>query len=186
MRIFTEIATKLINPSFKFSQGGATMRIMSTALERLEQKHGGFSRERIVDYCVSSAYWFKERGDEWKINQVFGPKSIERFNSDKGRRYYEDRWLASANITRSHLLSFIADKSNHPQAQYIYLPMEEGTKRRLLNTRSGYLICQSSTLGWSPESECCSECQFVRECQIETQNKFPEIYRLRIENGNKK
>lgn len=186
MKIFTEIVNKLINPSFKFSQGGATMRVVTSALERLEEKCGGLSRERIVDYCVTSAYIFKERGAAWKINQVFGPKSIERFDSDKGRRYWEDRWLASVNLTRAHLLSYIVDRSNHPQAQYIYLPMEESTKQRMLNQNAGYLICQSSTLGWSPESMSCSQCKFVNKCQIETQRKFPEIYRLRIENGGKK
>lgn len=185
MKIVTEIVTKLITPDFKFSQGGATRRLVTNALEKLEVKCGGLSRERIVDYCISSIYIFKERGTSWKINQVLGPKSIERFDSDKGRRYWEDRWLASAGLTRCHLLSYIADRSNHPQAQYIYLPMEESTKQRMLNQESGYLICQSSTLGWSPESPSCSQCKFVSKCQVETQRKFPEIFRLRMENGNK-
>lgn len=186
MKIFTEIATKLISPSFKFSKGGEAIRIVAQALGRLEKKHGSLSRERIVDYCVSAAYTFKDRGDKWKINQVFGPKSIEKFGTDRRVKYYEDRWLASANITRSHLLSYLADKSKHPHQQYVYMPMEEPTKRRMLNTNAGYLICQSSTLGWSPESENCSLCKFVNQCQIETQRKFPEIYRLRIEHGIKK
>lgn len=185
IKIFTRIAINLINPGFRFPNGGAATHIVTQALERLEKKCGGLSRERIVDYCVTSAYIFKDRGTEWKINQVFGPKSTQRFDTDKGRRYYEDRWLTSANITRADLLSLIEDKSQHPQAKYIYLPMEESTKRRLLNHEAGFLICQSSTLGWSPESECCSECKFTEECKIETNRKFPEIYRLRLENGIK-
>ena len=111
---------------------------------------------------------------------------LAQFGTDRRVKYYEDRWLASANITRSHLLSYLADKSKHPHQQYVYMPMEEPTKRRMLNTNAGYLICQSSTLGWSPESESCSLCKFVNQCQIETQRKFPEIYRLRIEHGIKK
>ena len=186
MKIFAKIATNLINPSFRFSQGGATIRVISQALERLESKQGSLSRERIVDYLICSAYVFKDRGPSWKINQVFGPKSIERFNSDKGRRYYEDRWLATANMTRASLLDLIVDKSSHPQAQYIYMPMEESTKMRMLNQQSGYVICQSSTLGWSPESASCEQCKFIEQCKIETQRKFPEIFRLRIEYGSKK
>ena len=185
MRIFTQIAVNLINPGFRFSNGGASIRVVTQALERLEQKCGGLSRERIVDYCVSSAYAFKNRGSEWKINQVFGPKSIQRFGTDKGLRYYENRWLATANVTREDLISLIADRSERPQARYIYLPMEEPTKRRMLNHDAGYLICQSSTLGWSPESECCCMCKFSEECKIETSRKYPEIYRLRLENGIK-
>lgn len=186
MRMFTEIVTKLISPSFKMSKGGAAIRVFTTSLNKLEEKTGALSRTRIVDYFVCSLYAFKDRDTKWTINQVLGPKSLERFNSDKGRVYYENRWLNTANITRDDLLKFIADKSNHPQSQYIYLPMEEGTKGRLLNTEAGYIICQSSTLGWSPESIMCSKCQFAGKCQIETSQKYPEIYRLRIEHGSQK
>lgn len=188
MTVFTKIATSLINPSFKFSGGGEPIRIVTKALKDLEKKQGGLSRERIVDYCVCSAYPFKNRGTGWKINQVFGPKSIERFDADKGRRYFEDKWLATENVTRADLLMLIADKSSHPQAQYVYLPMEEATKLRMLNREAGYLICQSSTLGWSPESAACSQCQYIARCQVETGRKYPEIYRLRMEiaNGSKK
>lgn len=182
MKVFTQIVTNLINPSFRFKNGGAPIRVVTQALTKLEAKYGNLSRERIVDYCVSSAYPFKNRGTEWTINQAFGTKSIQRFNTDKGLRFYENKWLASANMTREDLLALVIDRSQHPQARYIYLPMEEATKNRMLNKRTGYLICQSSTLGWSPESESCSRCMFVEECKIETENKFPEIYRLRIEN----
>ena len=84
MKVFSQIATNLINPSFRFSNGGATVRVVKQALERLEKKCGGLSRERIVDYCISSAYVFKNRGEEWTINQAFGPKSIQKINTDKG------------------------------------------------------------------------------------------------------
>jgi len=184
-KMFTTIAIKLINPRFKFPQGGASTRLLTNALSKLERKENGLSRQRIVDYVVCSAYPFKEREGAWTINQVFGPKSLERFNTDKGRRYYEDQWLKTANLTRASLLKMIEDKSEHPQAKYIYMPMEEPTKKRMLNTSVGYAICQASTLGWSPESEACRECDYTHKCQIETQRKFPEIYRLRVENGVK-
>ena len=184
-KIFTRIATSLINPDFRFPNGGAAIRVVTQALEGLEKKCGGLSRRRIVDYCVSSAYVFKDRGSEWTIKQALGSKSIKRFGTDKGLRYYEDQWLSNANITREDLISLIEDRSQHPQAKYIYLPMEEPTKRRGLNTEAGYILCQTSTLGWSPESECCVQCNYAEKCKIETSKKYPEIYRLRIENGIK-
>lgn len=183
--MFTAIAIKLINPRFKFPQGGASTRLILNALTKLEKKENGLSRERIVDYVVCSAYPFKDRDDAWKVNQVFGPKSLERFNTDKGRRYYEDNWLKTAGLTRANLLKLIEDRSEHPQAKYVYMPMEEPTKKRMLNTEVGYTICQASTLGWSPLSPSCQECNYTHKCQIETQQKFPEIYRLRMENGIK-
>ncbi len=116
-----------------------------------------------------------------RISQVFGPKSIRRFDTNKGRRWYEDEWLSKANLTRIDLVSMVEDKAAHPQAKFIYLPMEEPTKQRMLNQECGYIICQASTLGWSPKSESCSQCRFIAKCKNETSKKYPEIFRLRLD-----
>lgn len=185
LKMFHEIARKLIHPDYKLPQGGEPTRIVRNALNRLEKVYGTLTAQRIVDYVVCAAYAFKDRGSDWKINQVFGPKSIERFNSDKGRVYYENKWLQSENLNRGNLLGMIVDRSEHPKAKYIFLPSEEGTKLRLLNRDVGFVVCQTSTLGWSPLSEACSQCEYVEKCKQETQKKYPEIFRLRIEYGNK-
>lgn len=185
LKMFYEIASKLIHPGYRLPQGGEPTRIMRTALERLEKKYGSLSGQRVVDYIICSSYAFKDRGASWKLNQVFGPKSMERFNSDKGRLYFENKWLNSENLNRSTLLSLIVDRSEHPKAKFIFIPSEEGTKMRLLNRDVGFAICQTSTLGWSPLSEACSQCKYVAKCQQETQLKYSEIYRLRIEYVNK-
>lgn len=185
LKMFHEIATKLIHPGYKLPQGGEPTRIVRSALQRLEKKYGALTGQRIVDYVVCSAYAFKNRGSEWKLNQVFGPKSMDRFNSDKGRIHFENKWLESEGLGRPYLLSLIVDRSEHPKAKYIFIPSEEGTKTRLLNRQVGFAVCQTSTLGWSPLSEACTQCSFVEKCKVETQNKYPEIYRLRIEYVNK-
>lgn len=185
LKMFYEIASKLIYPGYRLPQGGEPTRVMRTALQRLEKKYGSLTAQRVVDYIVCSAYAFKDRGSSWKLNQVFGPKSIERFNTDKGRVYYENKWLESQDLNRSTLLGLIVDRSEHPKAKYIFIPSEERTKLRLLNRQVGFVICQTSTLGWSPLSEACSECDFVEKCKQETQKKYPEIFRLRIEYVNK-
>lgn len=158
---------------------------MRTALHRVEKRYGLLTAQRIVDYVVCSSHAFKDRGGNWKLNNVFGPKSIERFNSDKGRVYFEDKWLESEGLSRSRLLNMIVDRSEHPKAKFVFVPSEEGTKQRLLNRKVGFAICQTSTLGWSPLSTACSECRFVDRCKPETQKKYPEIYRLRIEYASK-
>lgn len=179
--MFHEIVVKLIHSGYRFPQGGEPTRVMRTALQRVEKKYGALTAQRIVDYVVCSSYAFKDRGSDWKINQVFGPKSIERFNSDKGRMYFENKWLESGDLCRTSLLNMIVDRSEHPKAKFIFVPSEEGTKQRLLNREVGFAICQTSTLGWSPLSAACSECDFVAKCKTETQKKYPEIFRLRIE-----
>lgn len=183
--MFYEIVSKLIHPGYRLPQGGESTRVMRTALQRLEKKYGALTAQRIVDYIICSAHAFKDRGSNWKLNQVFGPKSLERFNTDKGRVYYENKWLESEDLSRASLLNLIVDRSEHPKAKFIFVPSEEGTKMRLLNREVGFVICQTSTLGWSPLSEACSECEFVEKCKQETQNKYPEIFRLRIEYVNK-
>ncbi len=186
LKMFFEIASKLIDPTYKLPQGGEPKRIVRTALQRLEKKYGRLSAQRVVDYVVCSAYAFKGRGVSWKLNQVFGPKSMERYNSDKGRIYHENKWLESVDdLSRTSLLNLIVDRSEHPKAKYVFLPSEERTKFRLLNREVGFAICQTSTLGWSPLSAACVECEFAKKCKHETQKKYPEIYRLRIEYGSK-
>lgn len=104
LKMFYEIATKLIHPGYRSPQGGEPTRIMRNALERLEKKFGVLSAPRIVDYVICSSHAFKDRGSDWKINQVFGPKSLERYNSDKGRVYFEDKWLKSAEPHQSRTI----------------------------------------------------------------------------------
>lgn len=181
LKMFYEVASKLIHPGYKLPQGGEPTRIMRTALQRLEKKYGALTAQRVVDYVVRASYSFKDREYNWKLNQVFGPKSLEKFNSDKGRVYFEDKWLKSGGISRNDLMALIVDRSEHPKAKFIFISSEEGTKFRLLNRDVGFAICQTSTLGWSPLSEACSQCDFVEKCKKETQQKYPEIYRLRNE-----
>lgn len=185
MLMFNEIVKKLIEPEYKINQGGKTIRIIRTALQNVEKRYGVLTGTRIVDYVVSCSYTFKNRGSKWQLSSVFGPKTFDKFSSDKGRKYFEDKWLQSAQLNRTILLDFLIDKSEHPKAKFIYLSSEEGTKIRLLNRDVGFAICQASTLGWSPLSDACSQCLFIEKCKIETANKYPEIYRLRIEYVNK-
>lgn len=179
--MFHEIVVKLIHPQYKLPKGGEPMRIVRTALQAVEKQYGTLTGTRIVDYVVSCAYTFKDRGTSWKLNSVFASKSLEKFTTDRTKRYFEDKWLQSVQLNRNTLLDFIIDKSEHPKAKYIFVPSEEGTKLRLLNRQVGFAICQTSTLGWSPLSDACAECSFVEKCKTETAMKYPEIYRLRIE-----
>lgn len=181
LKMFENIASRLIYPGYKVPQGGEPKRIVRTALQKLEKKFGALTAQRIVDYVVCSAHAFKDRGTEWKLSHVFGQKSLERFSTDKGRVYYENKWLSSQGLSRAGLIDIIIDRSQHPKAKYIFILSEEGTKLRLLNREVGFVICQTSTLGWSPLSEACLKCDFAEKCKQETQNKYPEIFRLRIE-----
>ena len=182
--VFTAIINALVDPTFKFSKGGATTRLLTTFLSRIEKKYGVITCERLVDYCIFTAYNFRNR-PQLGLPQVFGPQSIQKFGEQtRHQKYYQDRWLEGVSLSRGSLLSLIQDRREHPHAKFIYVASEETTKRRQLNQKVGFLICQTATLGWSPMSATCQQCSFVSACQKETAKKYPEIYRLRIENGN--
>ena len=183
--VYTEIVTRLVNKTFRFSQGGKTTRTISKFLDEFEKEYGTITKERLVDFCICTAHIYRVR-EKWTIQQVFGPTSLSRFKESKqGKVYYEDKWLSEGQLTREYLYNLIADRKEHPQAKYIHVLSEEGTKRRLLNQRVGYLLCQTSTLGWSPVSETCKQCDFQQECENETQRKYPELYRIRLEYGKR-
>ncbi len=182
--VFTAIITKLVDPTFKFSNGGATTKLLRTFLGRFEKEFGAVTSERLVDFCVCAAYTFRDRTPV-PVQQVFGPKTIQRMKEQKrGHLFYQNQWLEAVSLSRNALVDLIKDRKEHPQAKFIYVQSEEFTKRRQLNQKVGYFICQTSTLGWSPLSEACQNCSFVADCQKETERKYPEIFRLRIEYGN--
>ena len=181
--VYTEIQRRLVDPTFKFSQGGATIRTLSNFLDLFAKEYGTVTKERLVDFCVCTAYAYKNRS-MWTVKQAFGPASIKRLKESKqGKAYYEDSWLSNAQLSREYLVNLIIDRREHPQAKYIYVHSEEHSKKRLLNQEVGYLLCQTSTLGWSPVSDACQQCNFTERCKKETQSKFPELYRIRVEYG---
>lgn len=183
MIVYTEIQKKLIDPTFRFSQGGDTIRTVSKFIDLFAKEFGSVTKERLVDFCVCTAYAYRERPNyTYTIKQVFGPASIKRMRQNShGKKHFEDQWLFGAHLSREHLVGMITDRQEHPQAKYIYVEAEEPTKKRMLNQEVGYMLCQASTLGWSPMSEACSQCAFIGKCRQDTQTKYPELYRIRVE-----
>ncbi len=114
--------------------------------------------------------------------KTFGTTALQKYlsMSSRAKQYMEDQWLSEANLTRAYLNSLIC-KKEHPQSKYIYMPSEECTKKRSINTDIGFLICSTSTLMWSPFSPACQICTNVEKCKQETAIKYPELYRIRLE-----
>ena len=182
--VCTEIIKKLVAPAFKFPKGPATNKYLTKFLIQLEQEFGSVTCDRLVDACITGVYIIRNF-NSWSVKQVFNNSTIQRLKENKrGLVFYQDQWLASAGLSRGSLIGLIQDRKEHPLAKYLYIRSEESTKKRQLNLNPGYLICQLSTLGWSPLSPSCKQCRFISKCQKETERKYPEIYRLRIKHGN--
>nr|DAP24430.1 MAG TPA: hypothetical protein [Caudoviricetes sp.] len=184
VKVYTEVMRRLVDKDYKISQGGENIRIITNLLDSLGKEYGDITTERLVDFCIFSAHFYHDK--KVMLKQAFGPTALKRFKESKsGRAYYENKWLEREGITRQSLYRLIADRKDHPHAKYIYMVSEESLKYKLLNEKAGYILCQNSTLGWSPLSASCKQCIFTSECMKETQRKYPELYRIRLENGEK-
>ena len=178
-----EVLSKCINPMLSVSEGYRNRKIIEQFLEMAQEDYGSVSDERIVDICVSIGFYFKKVPFP-SIESIFGKTAYNKCrNTGKQLRYYEDQWLEKHKISRDHLMRLIMDRTVHPLAKFIYVPSEDSTKRRYLNTEMGYAVCQASTLGWCPLSEICAKCMYIEECKDSTRKKYPEIFRLREEYG---
>lgn len=139
----------------------------------------------LPDICISGYDTAYRR--KWNVSHSFGKKAIDRYlRSGKERRYREDRWLKSFGLSRHDLARAVEDRRSHPFGRFIYPEYEETTKRRLLSTEAGYLICALSTLMWTPFSPSCSKCAKAEPCRRRTQARYPELYRIRCEAWRKK
>lgn len=178
--IFTTIAKALISPSFQITEGGANIRLVEKFFTTLDKRYGDVSPERLVDICVSILYAVRDR--PFRLNNVLTEKMLLKIEEHRrGIRFYQDEWLSDANLTRAKLVELIQAKDVHPQTQYIYMEAEEPTKSRYLNLFVGFVICQTATLGWAPQSPSCNRCHYSLRCKKETERKYPELYRIRVE-----
>lgn len=184
--IYTQIERKCLHPQFSFPGGGKVYREMEAFVDRLEKEFGEISNGRIVDYCICLVHYRRDLNRIWKPNLSFGPKSIERYIEFKGgKRYFEDQWLKENGLTRSELEAIISDNTTHPLAQYIYLESEEQTKKRAQKLKMGVLMCERSTLLYTPFSKSCTHCNSIIECKALTQKLYPELFRIRLERWQK-
>lgn len=184
--VYTEIVRKLIDPSFKFPEGGKTDRKLSNFILKFTKMYGGeFSTTRLVDYCVFQIHKNRQSPHQRTLApNTFGDTALQKYQqmTSKQKTYAEDKWLEEAQLTRTHLNSLISiEKKVHPLSKYIYMASEECTKRRCVNTEVGMVICATSTLMWSPFSDTCQQCKNADECKQATATKYPELYRIRIE-----
>jgi hypothetical protein len=182
--IYSEIIRRLVDPSFSFPEGGQPTRQITQFIEKFTLVCGGtLNTERLVYYCIFQCH--KNRNAPYQKRlapNTFGATALKKYQqmASKEKRYMEDQWLASASLTRSYLNSLIC-KKEHPLSKYVFMRSEEATKKRSINTDLGFALCYTSTLMYSPFSPSCQSCTNSEKCKVETQKRYPELYRLRIE-----
>lgn len=191
--LFETLVRRCLDASFRFPGGESGRRAVAGCLEVLRANGGGeLSDERIADFCVCQVHAIS-RFDagylthRWMPAHSFGPKARERFAATTPvRRYHEDRWLQETGLVRTALPLLLKDRREHPLWQFLDPAYEEATKQRVVNTPVGYYVCGVSTLLWNPFSAACGECCRREVCRKRTAARYPELYRLRVEEVERK
>lgn len=186
-RLFTHLVRTTLWANFLFPAGGRVGKVLDACFERLEP----VSAERLADFCICQAYaisgYDAAYRRRWNISHSFGEKAVGRYlQSSRQRRYYEDCWLNDFGLSRQELTISVEDRSHHPLEKFVYPEYEEPTKRRLLSTEAGYVVCALSTLLWTPLSPSCRQCRHAEKCRLRTAARYPELYRIRSEARQKK
>ena len=119
-------------------------------------------------------------------NPFIRQKALERYGATgKAKKYYEDKWLRECDLSRSMLLSLIENRKKHPLFKFLHPNYEDVTKMRMLSSEVGYYICAVSTLLWTPFSPACRDCLKSDLCKERTRSRYPELYRIRLEEFSK-
>ena len=169
-RLFTRLVRTTVWADFVFPTGGKSDRQLGMCFDGLCREVVSVSAERLSDFCICQTYAISGYDTayrrKWNVSHSFGKKAIGRYlRSGKERRYREDRWLKSFGLSRHDLARAVEDRRSHPFGRFIYPEYEETTKRRLLSTEAGYLVCALSTLMWTPFSPSCSKCAKAEPCR---------------------
>ncbi len=193
-KIFARLVIKL-DPKFKLPGGGIGENVISNGLDELEKLFPmGMSDNRITDFMVYQVFRYVDNITgkspthfDWKW--CWGKHAIAKYNNQyfgEGNPridYYIDQWLSGLGIRRQMITDYIAGPKPNKWRQYIDMPSDELVKRRFHNTDAGLVLCSNKTLGWSPGSNACSECIHVSKCKEITEKRYPELLRLRLEDG---
>ncbi len=197
MKMCAVVVHTLILPEWKVPDSHSTTRIVLSGLEKFGKLYPNMSEARIVDFVVYQLYRYREiipsTNWGWSWSWCFSNNAVAKFKAqfidDGGKvgiNYYIDKWLESGGLSREKLLDIISERNDQSLSFYVDSPADEPIKKKYLNTPYGLVNCIKFTSGWSPKSESCSQCRYEKDCVYYTQRKYPEIYRLRKENENKK
>ena len=186
MIVYRAIMRKALPKAKDFGGGVKERAMMERYVSFLQNKYKAVTEERIVDYCISMAH-YRRNTDPLFVTTIFCTPSLVRYvEFDYKKKYFEDKWLADHGLSRDELIVLIKDRGKHKLSRYIYMRAEDSTKRQSVDRWLGPIFCERSTTMYSPFSPVCrDDCKFVDVCKTRTQQLYPELLRIRLEEWQK-
>ena len=192
IKIFVRIINK-IDPKFRLPGGGQPELYIANGLAGLEKMFPmGMSDQRIADYIVYQLYRYADNiagiaPTHFQYSWCFSENALAKYKNqyfgtgNPRIDYYIDQWLKELGIQRHQVVEYISGPKPNKWRKYVEMPSDELVKRRFHNTENGFVLCSSKTMGWSPGSKACQECNYVDKCKTVTGRRYPELLRLREE-----
>jgi hypothetical protein len=196
VRIFVRLINK-VDPKWKLPGGIQAVSYIDNGLVMLEREFPlGMADDRITDFIVYQVYRYLDNitgaaSTHFMYTWCWSENAVKKFRNqyfgDGNPRidYYIDQWLKTLGINRKQITDYISGPKPNKWRKYIEMPSDELIKRRFHNTENGFILCSTKTMGWSPGSGCCKECNFVEKCLQVTERRYPELLRLRREEDGK-
>lgn len=184
-KVYTKIARLLITPTFNYPDDERVSRAMETFRGLMVSTFGDrYSSDRVADYVIFQMH--KNRNSIYHEQLAYTSFLKTAFSkylrmSSSKKMYFEDNWLKSVGLDRGQIRKMMRTKGSRTLSKFNNPEYEERTKRRHLNSPSGFASCLVSTTLWSPKSESCAQCKFSETCKKTLQRKIPELYKLRTQ-----
>ncbi len=187
-----------IDPKWRLPGGELPAKYIEEGIGRLEKVFPmGMADQRIADFIMYQVYRYADNingthATHFMYSWCWSDNAVKKFQNqyfgagNPRIDYWIDKWADDLGFNREQLSELISGPKPNKWRRYLEMPSEEMTKRRFRNTEMGLILCSNSTMGWSPGSRACQECKYIKECKITTKRKYPELLRLREENGNDK
>lgn len=172
---------------FAFPGDEKTNSLFRSIVQKVYDIYGSVTHRRLADIAIYIEYVFRENGGRRRfvgyLTQMAMKYNQSMLESYQRRKYamtkFEDRWLGDFGLSRGEVANEGVNSS--PESRNASTNHEDASRRRFLNSVTGYVYCHKLTSGWDPSSIVCNECLFAEQCKSDLKESCPTLYSKRNE-----